>query len=291
MTPDSMLSNRKELFMRNRRIWLVLIAALCLISAGWIGAQTPATQPSEPTLTEEQTKDFLLHANVTASRHTSQGITSPWRLTLSDGKITHDAIFQSVDERKSSMQLADGRTEINFVDSYHYNIAGYELGKLLGLGDVIPVYVGREWNRQQGALGWWVTVKMDEGTRLKQKLEPPNPDAWNKQMFNLRVFDQLIYDTDANLTNFLITADWKLWRVDFSRAFRLSQDLQGAKDLPMVGRDLLAKLEALKRDEVLANTKPHLTNSEVAAVMARRDKLVAHFKQLVAQQGESKVLF
>ena len=277
--------------MRNRRIWMVFIAALCLISAGWLGAQTPASHPSEPTLTEEQMKDFLLHANVTASRHTSQGITSPWRLTLSDGKITHDAIFQSIDERKPSMQLADGRTELNFVDSYHYNIAGYEIGKLLGMTDVIPVYVEREWNRQPGALGWWITVKMDEGTRLKQKLAAPDPDAWNKQMFNLRVFDQLIYDTDANLTNFLITADWHLWRVDFSRAFRLSKDLQSAKDLPMVGRDLLAKLEALNQDEVLAHTKPHLNNAEVAAVMARRDKLVEHFKQLIAQQGEGKVLF
>ena len=277
--------------MRNRRTWLVLVATFCLISAGWLGAQTPATQPSEPTLTEEQVKDFLLHANVTASRHTSQGITSPWRLTLSDGKMTHDAIFQAIDERKSSMQLADGRTEINFVDSWHYNIAGYELGKLLGMTEVIPVYVEREWNRQSGALGWWITVKMDEGTRLKQKLEPPNADAWNRQMLNLRVFDQLIYDTDANLTNFLITADWKLWRVDFSRAFRLSKDLQSPKDLTMVSRDLLAKLQTLNQDEVLARTKPHLTNSEVAAVMARRDKLVAHFKQLVAQQGESKVLF
>jgi len=276
--------------MRNRRTWIFLVAALCLISVSWLGAQNPASQPSDQALTEEQMKDFLLHANVTASRHTSQGITSPWRLTLSDGKTTHDAIFQTIDEHKQSMQLADGRTEINFVDSYHYNIAGYELSKLLGMNDV-PVYVEREWNQQRGAMGWWITVKMDEGTRLKQKLNPPDQDAWNKQMYNLRVFDQLIYDTDANLTNFLIATDWKLWRVDFSRAFRLSQQLQSEKDLPMVSRDLLAKLQALNKNEVLARTKPHLTNGEVTAIMARRDKIVAHFQQLVARQGERTVLF
>ena len=277
--------------MHNRRTWIFLVAALCLISVSWLGAQAPASQPSEQALTEEQMKDFLLHANVTASRHTSQGITSPWRLTLSDGKMTHDAIFQTIDEHKPSEQLADGRTEINFVDSYHYNIAGYELSKLLGMNDVIPVYVEREWNRQRGAMGWWITVKMDEGTRLKQKLNPPDQEAWNRQMLNLRVFDQLIYDTDANLTNFLITADWRLWRVDFSRAFRLSQQLQSEKDLPRVSRDLLAKLQALNKDEVLARTKPHLTNGEITAMMARRDKIVAHFQQLVAQQGERAVLF
>jgi hypothetical protein len=110
-------------------------------------------------------------------------------------------------------------------------------------------------------------------------------------MYNIRVFNQLVYDTDANLTNILITEDWKIWRVDFSRAFRLSRDLQSAKDLPMCGRELLAKLRALNRDEVLARTRPHLTNGELNAVMARRDKLVAHFEQLVAEKGEAAVLF
>jgi len=277
--------------MRYRRTWMLFVATLWLASVCWAQAPVPASQSSEANLTEEQVKEFLLHARVTASRRSSVGITNPWILTLSDGTLTHDALFQPVNERKPVMQLANGRTEFNFVDSYHYNIAAYELGKLLGLSDVIPVYVEREWNHQTGALSWWITVKMDEQTRLRQRLAPPNPDAWNKQMFNSRVFNQLVYDTDANLTNYLITEDWKIWRVDFGRAFRLSRDLQSAKDLPMCGRDLLAKLRALNRDEVLAKTRPHLTNGELMALMARRDKLVAHFEQLVAQKGEAAVLF
>ena len=54
--------------MRNRRTWIFLVAALCLISVSWLGAQNPASQPSDQALTEEQMKDFLLRANVTASR-------------------------------------------------------------------------------------------------------------------------------------------------------------------------------------------------------------------------------
>jgi hypothetical protein len=42
--------------------------------------------------------------------------------------------------------------------------------------------------------------------------------------------------------------------------------------------------------EVLEKTKPHLNKNEVAAVMARRDKIVAHFDQLIAQKGEAAVL-
>ena len=43
-------------------------------------------------------------------------------------------------------------------------------------------------------------------------------------MYKVRVFDVLVYDTDANLTNVLIGEDWKIWRVDFTRAFRLSMN-------------------------------------------------------------------
>ncbi len=277
--------------MRYRRTWMLVVAALFLASFSWLQAQAPASQSSEPNLTEEQMKEFLLRAQVTASRRSSVGITGSWRLTLSDGALAHDAGFQPVNERKASQQLDNGRTELNFVDSYHYNIAAYELAKLLGMSDVIPVYVEREWNRQTGSISWWINVMMTEGERLQKKVAPPNPDAWNKQMYNLRVFDQLVYDTDPNVGQFLITADWKIWRNDFSRAFRLSRDLQSAKDLPMCGRELLAKLRALNRDEVLAKTRPHLTNGEINSMMARRDKLVAHFDQLVAQQGAVKVLF
>jgi len=70
----------------------------------------------EPNLTKEQIRQFLLTAKVVASRHTAEGITHPWRLTLSDGTLTHDAHFEIVNERKTSMQLASGRTELNFVD-------------------------------------------------------------------------------------------------------------------------------------------------------------------------------
>ena len=62
----------------------------------------------------------------------------------------------------------------------------------------------------------------------KQKIAPPDPDAWDNQMYKVRVFDQLIYDSDPNLTNVLISEDWKIWRIDFSRSFRLHKDLKDA---------------------------------------------------------------
>ena len=180
----------------------------------------------EPTLTKEQIRQFLLTAKV-VKRAVQDGRHQP-AATLTDGTVTHDASFQEVDEHKTNVQLG-ADTEMNFVDSYKYNIAAYGLAELLGMDDMLPVYVERKWQGDAGSLSWWLPVKMDEVERHKQKLTAPDPDAWNNQMYKIRVFDQLVYDTDANLTNVLIGEDWKIWRVDFTRAFRLSKDLKDPK--------------------------------------------------------------
>jgi hypothetical protein len=110
-------------------------------------------------------------------------------------------------------------------------------------------------------------------------------------MYKIRVFDQLVYDDDPNLTNVLISADWKIWRIDFTRAFRLSKDLRNSKDLVRCDRQLLEKLKILDANEVAERTKHYLTKDEVKAVMARRDKIVAQFQKLISEKGENEVLY
>ncbi len=268
-----------------------LTALVCLCLWGGIPASGQSSLKNEPNLTDEQKKEFLLNAKVIASKHTSKGITHPWKLTLSDGTITHDASFQPADEQKPKMELTDGRVEYNFIDSYHYNIAGYQLARMLGMDDMVPVYVERKWNGMTGSLSWWIPWKWDEEMRHQQGLQPPDQVAWNKQMHKIRVFDELIYDTDVNLSNLLITEDWKIWRIDFTRAFRHYNFLLDPKDLVMCDRQLLQKMKDLKFDEVYARTRPHLTETEVKALLARRDKIVKIFQELVAQKGEEAVLY
>src|ERR1700740_733717 len=115
------------------RTLLLLVLSLWLSAACLAQGPLQGSQRNEPNLTEEQQKEFLLKAKVVGSKQLGKGITHPWRLTLSDGQLTHDAAFQPVDEHKSEMKFEDGHSEFNFVDSYHYNIAGYELARLLGM--------------------------------------------------------------------------------------------------------------------------------------------------------------
>jgi hypothetical protein len=263
---------------------LILATAVCLMYSGILSAV------DDPTLTKEQIKQFLVNAKVVKSEHTKKGITEPWRLTLTDGTLTHDASFQTIDEHKPSMQLASG-TELNFVDSYKYNIAAYQLAELIGLDDIVPVYVERKWRGDVGSLSWWLPVKMDEAERHKQGLTAPDADAWNKQMYKIRVLDQLVYDNDPNLTNVLIGEQWQIWRIDFTRAFRLSKDLRNPGDLVRCDRQLFEKLKKLDGNELTERTKHYLSKDEVKALMVRRDKIVAQFQKLISEKGENEVLY
>ena len=265
----------------------LVAVAMCLV-----GLPLPlAMAADDTTLTKEQIKEFLLTAKIVSAKDSSKGITHPVRLTLSDGKMTHDASYQGINEHKTSAQMASGRVELNFVDSYKYNIAAYSLAEMLGIDDMLPVYVERKYKGDPGSLSWWLPVKMDEAERVKQKIIAPDADAWNNQMHRIRVFDQLVYDNDPNLTNVLIGEDWRIWRIDFTRSFRTYKDLRNPNDLVRCDRQLLEKLKTLDGNQLAEKTKHYLTKDEVKAVMARRDKIVARFQQLVSEKGEAAVLY
>jgi len=274
---------------------VLVVPLLVLLACPPLAYSQTAIPPPSAELSTDQIRVFLKDAKVIRTRTTAKGVTLPKRLTLSDGSIEHDAVFQAIDERKMVETLGGGArpttTEINFVDSYKYNIAAYEIARLLGLDHMMPVYIERRWNGQVGSISWFVPSLMDESERLKKKIQPPNPTEWNQQMYRMRVFSSLVRDTDRNLTNQLITHQWKVMMIDFTRAFRLQPELLHQKDLAKIDRSLLAQLEALSRDAVKGATKDYLNAGELDAMMKRRDLLVAHFKKLIAELGEEKVLY
>jgi len=266
---------------RRAGFWALVVAASLCAS---VQAQTP--------MTREDMAHFLQTAKVVASKGLNKGVTHPARLTLSDGTTTHDAAFSRVDEHESIMRFERGRTELDFVDSYKYTLAAYGLAGPLGLADMMPVTVERKWDGDKGALSWWVDdVQFDEGERLKRRAEPPDRERWNQQMYRMRVFSQLVADTDRNVGNVLIDRDWKLWMIDFTRAFRRNSALLAPGDLTKCDRALLDALRKLTKESVAAATHPYLSASEVAAVVARRDRIVALIEKAVTEHGESAVLY
>ena len=279
---------------------ILIMAALaipaCQGSREPIRLPSPTTEPiaqAEPNLTEQEMMEFLLHAEIIGSKTTPKGVTLPLRLTLTDGKISHDAGFQAIDESRTRQTFPDGHVEINFRDTYKFNIAAYELAKMVGLGGMMPVTVQRSYLGKPGSLTWWLPVMMDEVTRNAKKIEPPEVDAWNKQMYKKRVFAELAYDNDPNLTNLLISQDWHIWMIDFTRAFRQYKELRNEKNITgsKCERHLLEKLRTLDREELTRRTEGFLGKLEIDGIMARRDRIVEIFDDLIAKRGEQAVLY
>jgi len=278
---------------RNRltfaELCLSLVCAGVFALSGLAQRVAVATTASPPSLTRAEIEQFLLKAKVVERRELSTGITNSQRALLDDGKFRHHAHIQTVDITKTSFQTVSG-TELNFRDSYKYNIAAYELDKLLEL-NMVPVSVERKVGTI-GAVTWWVDdTLMTELERKKKKLEPPDLSSWNQQMYLCRVFDQLIYNTDRNLGNLVITKDWQIWLIDHTRAFRTMKDLRSFENLVECDRRLLAKLRELTKDVVKRALDRYLNPSEIEGLLARRDKIVNFFDEQIAKKGETAVLF
>jgi hypothetical protein len=47
------------------------------------------------------------------SNHVSTGITGTYRVTLTDGRLTHDASVQTIDEAKTTYQTREGPSSIS----------------------------------------------------------------------------------------------------------------------------------------------------------------------------------
>ena len=111
-----------------------------------------------------------------------------------------------------------------------------------------------------------------DGVRSWETVLPlPKPPTWDQQIARMKMFDDLIGNSDRNKGNLLVDADWHIYLIDHSRAFvtdnKLPQELQN------IDRRLWERMQALDA----ASLKTALGNmagqppDPGAAEAARRD--------------------
>ena len=275
----------------------LLVGLSAALISGTLLAQQPAPTPipapaaavqTAPALSDRQIEEFLLHAKVLKTRSAKKGITGSLRATLSDGKLTHDAHIQTIDEHKQQFAGANGGVEFDFHDSWTDNISAYQIDRLIGM-NMVPVSVSRRWSYSDAAYTWWLDdVMMDEQERLERKksqeksdsAEPPNTEVWNQQMQMVRTFDQLIANIDRNLGNLIITKDWRLWPIDHTRAFRTNHELKTPANVTGADRTVIARMKALDKETVRRAAGKYLTTFQIDALLARRDAILRRFDGL-----------
>lgn len=252
-----------------------LVAAIAL-GLLWLPAVSTA-QPSPALADDAAREEFLLKGRIVRTRPAGKGVTGSIRATLTLGEVTHDAHVQTIDQTLREFKSTRG-TEFNFRDKWQFNLAAYKLDRLMDLR-MVPVTVERRFRSDSASFTWWVDdVLMDEGERVKRKVEPPVPECWNEQMQQLRVFDQLIENTDRNLGNVVISTTWRLWAIDHTRAFRSSKVPPKPANLTRVDRGLLERLAGLDFDTLKRAIKPYLNDHDLRALLSRRDAIVARFR-------------
>ena len=266
----------------------VVLLTILAVQGAAVEAPIPALA-----LTGEAAEAFLREAEILGlKKYENEGITKPRKATLTDGTLTLHAVFKDVDTLDLKWETPDGRVFLHVTDSYKHEIAMYELDKLLGL-DIVPPTVERQIGREVGSLQLWVDGSMREWERKNiRKVTPPDMEAWNNQVSTIKVYLQLIWDTDFNnISNLLVDESWRLWKIDASRAFYIDRKLRREDSLNRFSRKLLAALENLDRDELEKTLKPWLSPRQIKTLWQRRARVLELADERVAEFGEGPVLY
>ena len=272
--------------MKTLRASIVAFAALVLMAGHVLGQAKPQI------IQGAEVEEFLKTAKVITIKDIGKGITIPRKATMELNGVTGAGVFKTIDEKPliGVAQMADGKIDSEFQDSWKTEVAAYELDKLIDLG-MVPATVERRYDNKVGSMQFWVTSIMNEQKRQTDKVAPPDPSAWNDQMHKLFVWDNLIYNVDRNHGNILITADWKIVAIDHSRTFRPYTKLKDPKLMVRFSRSMLAKLDSLTEPILKARLNNYLTPFQIQGVLKRRDLIAAYAKQLAKDKGDAAVYY
>jgi hypothetical protein len=230
-------------------------------------------------------EDFLRRAAISDVRTIPVGVTKPRKVTLTLDGVKRDAAWRVINDSRTGVTKVGRERELDFEDTWRTDCAAYELDKLLGLG-MVPATVERVISGERGSLTIWVENAVTEQERRDKNMLPPDPEAWSRQVFKMRMFDNLIHNIDRNLGNSLITNDWQLRLIDHSRSFRKATSLREPDQLARFSRSLLEAMERLDKGQLRERLGKYITVFQIDALLERRDKLLALAKKVAAERGE-----
>jgi len=276
--------------MRKAVFMILVIAALGM------GTRLLAQFTAAEIANYDKWEDFLKTATVVGQKQLTgaEAVTNPYVLTLEKDGVQHKALWKNV----------YGLRVKGFKETWKGEIAAYRLNRLLGL-NMVPPTVEREFQGEKGSCQIFADYWNNLETILKKKLNPPGIKAlyFNRELCLQRAFDNLIYNIDRHQRNYLITEDWRMILIDHSRTF--ASDKKARTDLiydekykegpqfimASMPRAFYEALKALTAESLRTAVGPYLEDDEIAAVIARRDLIIAWMDKRIAAEGEQKVLY
>ena len=236
---------------------------------------------------DAEVMDFLRTAEIVDTENIPVGITRPRRLVLERDGVRARAILRDLKSEQRGAKVG-GRVFPIYRDDYMSECAAYEVAVLLGLDNVPPV-VPRTVRRKNTSVQIWV-----ENAPTLEELggaKAPDAIAWTRQLWTMRLFDNLIYNHDRNPGNMLVDENWKLWMIDHTRAFQRLHELLNPAQIVLVDRNVWDRLQALDEQLLRERLGPYLAGLEIKALEERRKLLVGHIQELIDVRGEDVVLY
>ena len=256
-------------------------------SPSWTGPDGGALRFSD----DEEALRFLRDARIVEIGVELDGSTRPRLVLLELDGVRAHAIFRHVEKRQRRLVLENGEVLNHFRDRYLGEVAAFELDRLLGLR-VVPPTVVRVVGDREGSLQLWIEDSFSILQRREASREPPDRDAYNRQIREMSVFDNLINNVDRNQTNAIIDGDWRLWLIDHTRAFLRGSELYDPDRVVWVSETLWQRLRSVSDDRIRSTLEPYLSRTEIRDLLERRRRLVALIDhRILAAGGEAEVVF
>ena len=225
---------------------------------------------------EPELQDYLRTAKIVKIEDVPIGVTKPKRAYFeSDGTI-----------RSAAWKPLSPGMRKGFMESYKAEIAAYEMDKLLGLR-MVPPYVERRIDGDLGALAFW--IENVHAWKIDKPVRGPDAIAWDRQVVDMKMFDQLIGNGDRNQGNLLYDDEYHLFLIDHSRAFTSDKSIKKMAKLTRVDRELWEKMLALDEAQIEAALGTWCDKSRRKAILQRRDEMKKAIDALVAEKGEAAV--
>lgn len=263
------------------RVYGLFPRVLVLFAFWGVFAGVASAAPPEPQwrLEPASVEDRLSTAVVVAVEEIGEGVTNPKKVTLDLNGERFFAVYKPIRR---------GRHK-GFWESYQAEVAAYRLDTILGL-DMVPPTIVRRVEADKGSLQLWV-AGCETYKRVQAKV--PRTPGFSRQISRMKMFDNLIYNEDRNAGNFLLDEDWNLVLIDHSRAFLDRKKLlEKSSQLPVqYDRRLVERLRVLRHDELERGLEGLLMKGQIESILERRDLLLRHLDELIAERGEAQVLF